>query len=294
MKFKLFLFLFIFLKAMPSWSCQRDTVRLFYDINQKDLTDRHKVTLDSLSRFIRDTTVVKIHGFADYLGKRDSNYTLSTARADIVKAYLLKQHSKSERLFANGKGQVDATTKAPSAMGELFNRRVEIIFFRPNTGKSTPKKQIIVPRLRDTLHLKKKDDSVYTRINNIGVRNVGDSISFSELIFQPGRHFLRQSAVPYMVALKDLLKAHPNLKIEIQGHICCQYNGRDGEDFDTRKFELSLNRAKFIYEYLVSEGISPVRLTYKGLGSKEPKVYPEMSSVDQDLNRRVVIVLTGK
>lgn len=294
MKLKLFIFLFIILKAAPSWSCQRDTIRLFYGINQKDLTDRHKVTLDSLSRFISDTTVVKIHGFADYLGKRDSNFTLSTARADIVKAYLLKQHSKSERLFANGKGQIDASKKTVSVLGELFNRRVEIIFFRPNTAKPAPKKQMMVPRLKDTLRLKKKDDSVYTRINNIGVRNVGDSISFSELTFQPGRHFLRPSAVRYMVALKDLLKAHPTLKIEIQGHICCQYNGKDGEDFDTRKFELSLTRAKFIYDYLVSEGISPARLTYKGLGSKEPKVYPEMSSIDQDVNRRVVIVLTGK
>jgi len=294
MKLKLLFCLLIILKALPSWSCQRDTIRLFYDINQKDLTPRHKITLDSLSRFISDTTVVKIHGFADYLGKRDSNFTLSTARADIVKAYLLKQHSKSERLFANGKGQIDASKKALSAVGELFNRRVDIIFFRPGMAKPAPKKQMVVPRLRDTLRPKKKDDSVYTRINNIGVRNVGDSISFSELIFQPGRHFLRQSAVPYMVALKDLLKAHPNLKIEIQGHICCQYNGKDGEDFDTHKSELSLNRAKFIYDYLVAEGISPFRLTYKGLGSKEPKVYPELSSLDQDQNRRVVIVLTGK
>src|ERR1700756_3010882 len=98
MKLKLLFCLFIMGKTLPSWSCQRDTIRLFYDINQKELTAGHKVTLDSLSRFIMDTTVVKIHGFADYLGKRDSNFTLSTARAEIVKAYLLKQHSKSERL----------------------------------------------------------------------------------------------------------------------------------------------------------------------------------------------------
>ncbi|WP_295675845.1 OmpA family protein [uncultured Mucilaginibacter sp.] len=294
MKLKLIFCLLILGKALPSWSCQRDTIRLFYDINQKDLTPAHKVTLDSLSRFIKDTTVVKIHGFADYLGKRDSNFTLSTARAEIVKAYLQKLHSKSERFFANGKGQVDASTRAHSAIGDPFNRRVEIIFARPAAPKPVLKKPIVVPRLRDTLGSNKKSDSVYTRINNIGGRNVGDSISFSELTFQPGRHFLRPSAVRYMVALKDLLKVHPTLKIEIQGHICCQYNGKDGEDLDTRKLELSLTRAKFIYDYLVSEGISPTRLTYKGLGSKEPKVYPEMSSIDQDQNRRVVIVLTGK
>ncbi len=111
----------------------------------------------------------------------------------------------------------------------------------------------------------------------------------------PGRHFLRQAAIHYMVALKDCLKANPNLKIEIQGHICCQYDNKDGLDFDTKKNNLSLTRAKYIYDYLFRrEGITPDRLRYKGLGSKEPKVFPELSAYDQDQNRRVVIVLLGK
>ena len=147
---------------------------------------------------------------------------------------------------------------------------------------------------RDTITVQRKDDSVYIRIKDLPKLNIGDSVSFKELTFQPGRHFLRQAAVHYMVAIKDCLKANPNLKIEIQGHICCQYNNRDGQDIDERKNNLSLTRAKFIYDYLVSEGISPDRLRYKGLGSKEPKVYPELSADDQNQNRRVVIVVIGK
>jgi outer membrane protein OmpA-like peptidoglycan-associated protein len=294
MKLRILFFLFITFKIFPSYAGQRDTVRLFYDINKKELTQQNKITLDSVSSFIRDTTVVKIHGFADYLGKRDSNYTLSTARAEIVKAYLLRLHSKSERLFANGKGQVDVSTKAHSVIGAPFNRRVEIIFSPPATVKAAPKKAVVTTRPRDTLRYKRKDDSVMRRIDNLANKKIGDSISFKELTFLPGRHFLRQSAVPYMVELKDYMKAHPTLKIEIQGHICCQYDGRDGADFDTRKNNLSLMRAKFIYDFLVSEGIDPQRMLFKGLGSKEPKVYPELSADDQDQNRRVVIVLIGK
>jgi outer membrane protein OmpA-like peptidoglycan-associated protein len=288
MKLRNLFFLIIILKALPSYSCQQDTIKLFYNINQKELTSRHKTTLDSLSHFLSDTTAVRIYGFADYLGKRDSNYTLSKVRAESVKQYLLNLHSQNMRIVADGKGQVDAATKNLSVLGEPLNRRVDIIF-----AKAAPKKRIAVTHLKES-PIKRKDDSVYVRIDNIAKLNVGDSLSFKELTFIPGRHFLRQAAIHYMVALKDILKAHPNLKIEIQGHICCQYDNKDGLDFDTKKNNLSLMRAKFIYDYLVSEGISPDRLRYKGLGSKEPKVYPEQSADDQNQNRRVVIVLTGK
>jgi outer membrane protein OmpA-like peptidoglycan-associated protein len=296
MKLKNLLFLIILLKAISAWSCQRDTVRLFYNINQKELSPVHKNTLDSLSRLLSDTTTVHILGFADYLGRRDSNYTLSTARAETVKNYLLNLHGGNRSIFADGKGQVDATTKNLTPLGEQLNRRVDVIITKP-----AKKIKIAIAPVKETVTIKKNivlkkraDDSVYSRINNLPKMNVGDSVSFKELTFIPGRHFLRQASVYYMVALKDCLKANPNLKIEIQGHICCQFDGKDGLDFDTNKNNLSLARAKFIYDYLIDEKISPERLRYKGLGSKEPKVYPEMSAEDQNQNRRVVIVLLGK
>jgi outer membrane protein OmpA-like peptidoglycan-associated protein len=296
MKLKKLLFLLILLKAASACSCQRDTVKLFYNINQKELSPRHKTTLDSLSRLLGDTTTVHIWGFADYLGKRDSNYTLSKARAETVKNYLLNLHNGNRSIIAGGKGQVDAATKNRTPLGEQVNRRVDIII-----EKQSPKIKIAVVPLKEPVIIrknippvKKTDDSVYSRIKDLPKMNVGDSVSFKELTFIPGRHFLRQAAIYYMVALKDCLKANPNLKIEIQGHICCQFDGKDGLDFDTNKNNLSLARAKFIYDYLIDEKISPDRLRYKGLGSKEPKVYPEMSAEDQNQNRRVVIVLLGK
>jgi outer membrane protein OmpA-like peptidoglycan-associated protein len=295
MKFKNILFLIILLKAASAWSCQRDTVRLFYNINHKELSPGHKITLDSLNRLLNDTATVHILGFADYLGKRAPNYTLSKARAETAKNYLLSLHSRNGAIIADGKGQVDATTTILTPLGEQLNRRVDIIIAKPAKKIKiavVPKEPIIIKK--NIPPIKRADDSVYSRINGLPKMNVGDSVSFKELTFIPGRHFLRQAAIYYMVALKDCLKANPNLKIEIQGHICCQFDGKDGLDFDTNKNNLSLARAKFIYDYLLDEGIAADRLRYKGLGSKEPKVYPEMSAEDQNQNRRVVIVLLGK
>ena len=49
-----------------------------------------------------------------------------------------------------------------------------------------------------------------------------------------------------------------NLKIEIQGHICCQYDGKDGADLSTGIENSSVARAKNVYDYLIENGIEKV------------------------------------
>jgi len=271
MKLKNLLCLLIILKGIPSYSCQRDTIKLFYNINQKELSRQNKGKLDSLNKFLIDNTSVHILGFADYLGNKESNYPLSEERAEIVKTYLLRLHKNNVQIVANGKGEVTATTKKISSFGEPLNRRVDII----------------VPH-------KKKEDNFHTRVNNLSKLNVGESMSFKELTFQGGRHYLNASSVPYLDTLTLYLKKHENLKIEIQGHICCEYNHPDGFDIDVGKNNLSVNRAKFIYEYLVSKGIKAQRMLFKGVGSSDPEVFPEKTVDDQTENRRVQIVLLSK
>ena len=60
-------------------------------------------------------------------------------------------------------------------------------------------------------------------------------------------------------------------------------------DNDTQTMNLSENRAKLIYDFLVREGIDGNRLQYKGYGSSRPKIYPETTDEDKQANRRVEI-----
>jgi outer membrane protein OmpA-like peptidoglycan-associated protein len=271
MNLKSLLFLLVILKTIPSYSAGLDTVKLYYKINQKELSPKNRGKLDSLNRFLIDNTSVHVLGFADYLGSTESNYPLSQGRAEVVKAYLMRLHKNNVQIIANGKGEITATTKKLSRLGEPLNRRVDIIY--PH---------------------KKKEDNFHTRVNNLSKLNVGESISFKELTFQGGRHYLNASAVPYLDTLTLFLKKHENLKIEIQGHICCEYNHPDGYDIDVGKNNLSVTRAKFIYEYLLSKGIKGQRMLFKGVGSSDPEIYPEVTVDDQTRNRRVQIVLIGK
>jgi outer membrane protein OmpA-like peptidoglycan-associated protein len=58
------------------------------------------------------------------------------------------------------------------------------------------------------------------------------------------------------------------MKIELQGHT-------DTQGDDAHNMELSHNRAKSVYEYLINKGIAKERLTYKGYGETQPVVTDE-------------------
>jgi outer membrane protein OmpA-like peptidoglycan-associated protein len=92
-------------------------------------------------------------------------------------------------------------------------------------------------------------------------------------------------------AFAESLKKMPDVKIELQGHICCHGKQGDGLDIETGMENLSVMRAKEVHDYLIAKGVDKKRLVYKGLGNNFPKVWPEMSNADQVANRRVEAVI---
>jgi outer membrane protein OmpA-like peptidoglycan-associated protein len=81
------------------------------------------------------------------------------------------------------------------------------------------------------------------------------------------------------------MKNNPNLKIEIQGHLCCM---------PVDRLDLSTQRAKSINNFLVANGINEERITFKGFGSTQP-IYslPEKDEVQRSANRRVEILIVA-
>ena len=71
----------------------------------------------------------------------------------------------------------------------------------------------------------------------------------------------------------------------IQGHVCCTEGELDAIDRKTNERNLSIARAKFVYDYLLSQGIKKSRMSYEGLAHK----FPLGGSEDKD--RRVEILI---
>ena len=115
---------------------------------------------------------------------------------------------------------------------------------------------------------------------------VGEMVRLNNLFFDFNKATLKQESYVELDQLVKLMLAKPNLKIEIAGHT-------DDVGEDAYNLTLSLNRAKSVYSYLISKGISADRLTFKGFGEKSPIVKGTDEKARQ-LNRRVEFKILSK
>jgi outer membrane protein OmpA-like peptidoglycan-associated protein len=122
----------------------------------------------------------------------------------------------------------------------------------------------------------------------------GQGIIIRGLSFEFGYHVMPKSDLPALQAVSSALKSMPRLKLEIRGHVCCGDFGQDVFDKQSGQYDLSSNRAKEVYEYLLREGIDQSRIFFAGYGMKEPIAYPERSKNDQYKNRRIEFVIVEK
>ena len=88
-------------------------------------------------------------------------------------------------------------------------------------------------------------------------------IVLQNVFFESGSAAILPASVPELKKLLLTLKNNVNMGMEIRGHT---------DDVGTEKSNLALSeaRAKAVYDYLVSGGIEPSRLSYTGMGETQP------------------------
>ncbi len=261
-----FCFNFMFLSLLKA---NQDTLKIYYNINKSELSQENSSKIIQFLNSFQIIERIEIYGYADYLASNDYNLNLSEERSLKIKDFLIQKGFANKIKVNMGKGEL-LPEITDSNEGVPENRRSEIIV-------------IYHEKL-----FKKTENKIITDVE------VGDKIVLKNFNFLPGRHYLTLESQPELEKLLSALSENPRLKIEIQGHICCEIGGKDGMDNDTYTNNLSVNRAKYIYDYLIKNNIATDRLSYKGLGSIKPLIFPERTENDQNQNRRVEILILQK
>ncbi len=75
------------------------------------------------------------------------------------------------------------------------------------------------------------------------------------------------------------MQENPQVRGEISGHT-------DNVGDKKSNQELSLKRAKSVYEYLLQKGVEPNRLTFRGYGDSQPAA-PNDTEENRQKNRRI-------
>jgi outer membrane protein OmpA-like peptidoglycan-associated protein len=245
---------------------QTDTLNIFFDIDKSAVDSNN---LKPLKELISNPNIISIsiYGYADFLGSAAYNQQLSEKRSENVREYLINKGINERNIILfEGKGiypnSAEKSRQNFSDRGIKAHRTVQVVY----TVKSIQKK--------------------LTTENLIA----GNLIVLENILFYPASEEFCPEAYPDLEELFDTMQKYPTLKIEIQGHICCLI----GDDYSNGGKPLSVSRAKAVYDYLIKEGIAPARMTYKGFGSYRRKYPFERNKYEEDMNKRVEILILEK
>jgi len=212
---------------------------------------------------------VQIYGYTDDIGKDAYNYKLSSNRANTIKERLVSSGIKNKIIVTiEGKGRIliddDVVENLPEVRSK--NRRVDVVL----DLKPLPKIEL---------------PGFYTSIQK--KHTVGDHVYLETILFERGSSQLTFKSKKELEKLAKLLQKYKNLEFEIQGHVCCTppYQ-KEAIDKDTRKRQLSTNRAQTVYNFFVMKRIDKKRMTFKGYGNTVPL------GKGPDYDRRVELLIT--
>ena len=120
---------------------------------------------------------------------------------------------------------------------------------------------------------------------------VGQNVVFENILFFGNSDRILPESRPVLDGIATTMERNPGLKIEIQGHVNCPSGWSDCDNKTEFNMQLSINRAKAVYDFLDKAGIDTNRMTFKGFGATR-MIYPNARSEDKmEKNRRVEIVV---
>jgi len=108
-------------------------------------------------------------------------------------------------------------------------------------------------------------------------------IAMRAVQFESARSVITRESFQYLASIADLMARYPSYNLRISGHT-------DNTGSAARNLQLSNNRARACYEYLVSRGLDASRMSYEGFGESKP-IADNGSARGRELNRRVEFVM---
>jgi outer membrane protein OmpA-like peptidoglycan-associated protein len=228
---------------------------VYFDFDKFALNDKQANEVVDFIKKTDSTRIesIQIFGYTDDIGKEAYNYKLSTKRATAIQNKFIQNGITNKVIITiEGKGRIliddDIVENLPEKRSK--NRRVDVVL----NLKPLPK--IEIPGYYNTIQKK---------------HIVGDHVYLDNVLFERGSSKLTFKTKTELDKIAKLLMKYKTLQFEIQGHVCCTppYQ-KEAIDMDTKKRQLSINRAQAVYKYLIWKKISKDRMTFKGYGNTVP------------------------
>ncbi|WP_348824207.1 OmpA family protein [Flavobacterium aestuarii] len=283
----------LILCLMSFCAMAQEQVSFFFDSDKFVLQKSESLKLTQWLSVNKEVKVVGVYGFCDEEGSVGYNDTLAKKRIDYVFNCIKNKVKIREDFKTRNFGKLHSLS-----LIKAENRKVTLYYILPKDFVNeeiifAEKKEAAVEKVKpkikfsDTYSYENPDgstinikvDTVFMK--KVSVANVGEKLKLENLNFFVDTFAIMPQSRSIMYELLTVMKSVPDLKIQIQGHICCvQKDYRD----------LSTQRAKAIYKFLEFNGIEKSRMTFVGFSSTKPLYpLPEKNEAEREANRRVEI-----
>lgn len=268
-----YVFTLLFLFAFTISHAQiKDSLIVYFETNKAIIqTQENQKITDFLSRYKDAHNKMLIYGYTDKMGDSKTNVDLAVERADALSSQIKTIYPDANIRLVEGIGE---DKKANSSRPDQKSRRAVMYILGDRLASEKKHHVDTISKFLDHTILDVK------KVNDYG------AIDLPNVNFHPNSIFLLDESLPALNALVKTLKNNPQLKFELQGHICCDFE--NGYIPSSLGYRLSIDRAHTIYRMFEKVGIDTKRMTYKGYGTTMP-IYIGKNIDSMAVNRRVSI-----
>lgn len=275
------------------FSNAQEAFSVYFDSNKHELKKQENDNLQNFINANKDIKIVAINGYTDEDGTSGFNDTLAQKRVDFIYGLVKGKLKIRDDFKTRSYGEKHKQSKTKSE-----NRKVVIYYIeakdlaRENEILGIKEQPLVrkpreMPKYPEKITIKNPNGSSTDLVFDVAfmekltVAKPGEKLKLDNLNFQLNTFAITNDSRPKMYELLEVMKRNPQMKIQIQGHICCMQNDKQ---------DLSTKRAKAIAKFLEINGIEDARVTFKGFGVTQPLFsIPEKSEEERAANRRVEI-----
>lgn len=254
----------------------QEQAMFYFDNNKFELNNTETAKLQKWILENKTSKILSITGSTDEVGSSVYNDTLSLKRV----GYIFNQIQGKVNIRADFKS-ISLGEKGATSANKAENRKAIIHYLLEKD----------LDKENEVLGIKEEEPEVIipedaTLAEKVKLSKVGMKIVLKNINFYQNTFATMPESQGTLYDLLFIMQNNPELKIEIQGHICCI-------DKDYRN--LSTDRAKQIKRFLVYNGIQDYRVKTKGFGVSQPiHPIPEATPEQAAENRRVEIEILSK
>lgn len=292
MKRNFFCFLFI---VVSNFLFSQEQFPVYFESNKFELNSKEMGELNSWIAENKNNKIVAIHGFTDEDGTTGFNDTLAQKRVNCIFKSVKNQIKIREDFKTRSFGESFVQSKNKDENRKVIiyyilekdlAREDEILGIKKEIIKEEPKPEIVYPEklsFENPNGTKSEFKLDRAFMKKVGEAKTGEKLKIDNLNFIINTFAVVSESRGKLYELLLVLQSNPKLKIEIQGHLCCMPSDRT---------DLSTQRAKAIYNFLIVNEINRARVAFKGFGSSQP-IYPlpEKDEKERSANRRVEILI---